>query len=385
MKPLTTVLTFALAVLAHATSAAASDCLDAATAKSIQDWVRRGDCLRAAKQYTASIEAYRRGLAENPAGSRDLHLGMADAYDELGQYVDELRSVQAALQLDSADPEALYALGIAYEQLRDYPLAIENFQKVLTIRPNDNRALRNIGFVLLQQDKPEAALKPLEAAIEIDPNDWKAHLNLSSAYTRTREALYNELQLLSRQGSHEVSKREIELPMKINEFPYDAKALEHSREAARLNPDDFITQYGLGTKLLNDPKALPEAIDALQRAAVIRPEYRVLRNLAIAQQRADRAPDAYETCKRILAISDNDKWMITMKGQLEMTMGHLEDAEKSFRASLALDDQDWTVSVSLAKSIRGLGRNADAQLEIDKAKQIHPELAQVIDGFFKKP
>jgi tetratricopeptide (TPR) repeat protein len=161
-------------------NAASSRC-QGAPPDSIKAAVILGDCLREEKNDKAAVEAYRRGLATDPHGSRELFLGMALAYDALKKYDLELQSAFSADHLAPSDPEVLYQTGIAYENLEEWPEALDYFNRTLAVRPNDGRAHRNIGFVLLQQDKPEEAIRPLETAIEIDQNDWKAHLNLSGA------------------------------------------------------------------------------------------------------------------------------------------------------------------------------------------------------------
>jgi tetratricopeptide (TPR) repeat protein len=371
---------------ARAATAPGVACEDGARPSSITDWVRRGDCLRSAKQFEAAVSAYQSGLASDPKGSHDLYLGMGIAYEELQRFEDELAAMQSASRFDAGDPEVIYHLGGAYEQLGDYPTAMDYFRKVVAVRPNDNRAHRNIGFVLLQQGKPEEALAPLETAIQIDPKDWKAHLNLSAAYTKTYNAISEELKAFATSGAHEVSPRQQELQNKIKTVNYLAKGTEHARDAARLNPDDYRTWYSLGTSLLDEANSLPEAMDAFKRAAELRPnDYALLRNMTLAQQRSGRTADAYETCKKLQSISDNDKWLITTMATLEDKMGRLEDAEKSYRAALAFDDGDWGIRVALARILQRQGRSAEAQEQVSKAKQTRPELAAVIDGYFGRP
>jgi tetratricopeptide (TPR) repeat protein len=199
-----------------------------------------------------------------------------EAYGELERYDDELEPVRVVFHLDTAEPEALYRLGILYEEMGAYRSAIEMFRRVLTIRPSDGRAQRNIGFVLLEQAKPEDAIEPFEAAIEIDPTDWKAHAGLSAAYT---------------QASRSVGAAALATQSTID---YRARATEEARESVRLNPGDHRPWYRLGMSLRDDQTTLPEAIEAFTRAAAIRPDDPVvLRVLTIAKRRAGRSPDFF--------------------------------------------------------------------------------------------
>lgn len=382
MKLAPAALVLALASSAHA---AGSGCEGATKPTTLEGWVRQGDCLREAKQQREAVAAYWRGLAVQPAGSKDLYLGMAESYSELGKTADLYAAAQSALRFDGADPDALYWVGIYFELIEDYEEALTNFRKVVTISPSHVRAQRNIGFVLLQQHRPAEAVAALEAALQIDANDWKAHLNLSTAYDEAYKALDDELQAFVKLGGHKVSPREMELPDLMRAIPYHALALEHSRQAARLNPSDFIVQYGLGRRLMDDPKNFPEAIEALQRAVEIRPQYSALISLAYAQQQVGRTEAAYETAKRARKMSNQDIWLIVIMGQLELEMKRFEAAETSFRAALAIDNGRWDASVLLAKALQGLGRATDAKVEIDKAKEIHPEMTQVIEYSFSTP
>ena len=356
---------------------------------SVKAAVILGDCLREEKNDRAAVEAYRRGLATDPHGSRDLFLGMALAYDALKQYDLELQSAFSADHLAPSDPEVLYQTGIAYENLEEWPEAIDYFNKTLAVRPNDGRAHRNIGFVLLQQDKPEEAIRHLETAVGIDQNDWKAHLSLSAAYAASFKDLNRELQRFpvnprrDAQSTDQRVQRHNEIAARLQAIDYNAKSDEHAREAARLKPDEYRTWYSLGMGLMRNPKTLPEAIDAFEHAIAINPDYYpLLRNMAIAQDTAHRPADAYETCKHLLTLAPDDKDMLLMAAHIAGRLGRLDEAAKGYRELLRLGDQNWMTPVELAGVLRRQGRNDEAMQELDKLKAARPEIAKMIDSYF---
>ena len=250
--------------------AAASPCEQGPKPASLNDWVRRGDCLRDAQELDAALEACQSGLAAFPAGSRDLYISLGLTYSEMHRPFDELAAFESALKFDAADPEALYFVGIGYEEIFAYPTALEYFHKVLATRPNDGRAHRNIGYVLLQQGKREDAIGPLQTALEIDPGDWKANLNLGAAYGAICSAIDQELsgfvpaERSAGDPNSPPIRRRTELLEKRKRFDCANQATKHDREAARLHPEDARTWYNLGTGLMRNPGNSVEAIDALQ-------------------------------------------------------------------------------------------------------------------------
>jgi tetratricopeptide (TPR) repeat protein len=370
-------------IISVSSATAAPTCGEPASAKTLQDWVRIGDCLREHGEAQSAVGAYRHGLQVTPEGSRDVFLGLTQAYVDLDRWEYSRDAVQAALHLDPADPETIYWLGITFEVAEDWDPALENFRKVIELRPNDNRAHRNIGFVLLQTKQPEAAIAPLEAAIAIAPNDWKAHLNLASAYTKTRQAIAAELGRISAEaGAHVVTPHEKELSNKLRTIDYLGKSLDHARQAAQLRPEDEIVWYGLGHALIHDAERYAEAVDALKHADAIKPgNYGTLSDLAYAQKMTRKPEEALATCRRLEGRGGRDKWLQVTMGDLNVELKHDEAAEKHYRSALVLDPQSWEVRVALARALRRMDREEEAQQEIATAKESHPELSQVIDHF----
>jgi tetratricopeptide (TPR) repeat protein len=116
-------------------------------------------------------------------------------------------------QIDKADAESWFMLGVIHGNLKNADEAMACFSKAIELRPDYALAHYNIGNLLYVQGKPEEAVKAFREAIRMDSQYAAAHGNLGYA-----------LLTLGR----------------------DDEALSCFREQARLNPEnaDALTNLG---------------------------------------------------------------------------------------------------------------------------------------------
>ncbi|WP_179218466.1 tetratricopeptide repeat protein [Saccharibacillus sp. O23] len=96
-----------------------------------------------------------------------------------------LEFLQKALQLNEADEDTLYYLGVFYEGQGDLQSARKAYLKSLEINPDQPETLLNCGVVEYRLNHIEEAKKRLEAAIILDPNESLAYWNLAQIYRGT--------------------------------------------------------------------------------------------------------------------------------------------------------------------------------------------------------
>ncbi|HJQ97336.1 MAG TPA: tetratricopeptide repeat protein [Candidatus Polarisedimenticolaceae bacterium] len=372
-------------------STPAKSCITEPRPSTVADWMTRGNCLRETGDAEQALTAYQNALRLSPDGSRDLYLAMAQTYEALGRADEQLATIQAAERLASNDPEVLYQAGIAYEVLDRYPEALEKFNKVVAIKPDDNRAHRNIGFVLLQQHQPEQAIAPLRAAIEIDPNDWKAHANLAEAYRATYATLGKEMQALTAgprawAANDPAKLRHDEIGAKLRTFDYKNEAIKEAQEAARLQPTDYRTWSRLGTMLQEQPQRADEAADAFKRALALSPnDHDVMCKLAVAQKSARRYAESYATFESVVEKFGNEPWIPPIMGGLALDLGKLDMAEKHYRLAIQIDSRNGMSHYGLARTLKRLGRADEGDRELGIAKTLQPQMASVMDSWYREP
>jgi superkiller protein 3 len=378
----------AVAVLvSNAAGAVQSNCQGVGDSKTMAGAVLQGDCHRNANQLNEAIAAYRRGLEIDPKGSRDLYLGLSAAYDDGRRFQSALEAALAADRISPGDPTVLVEVGMVYEDLRAYPEALDYFRRTVALRPSDGRAMRNIGFVLRQMNQSEAAIEPLKKAVEIDPKDWKAHYNLSGAYQdvyRSGMAQVLALDASMPHGGPSTAPAFVQrdaIAKKLTATPYIAKAIEHSREACRLQPDNHDLWYG-HAHLLSEFRQNDDAerFDAFKRAIALKPDfYPALHDLALAQRKSGRYADAYDTLVQLEKYHGDDRDIEWTRGDLDLATKRYEDAVKHYGAAIVYDPEEPQLHFGLARAYRKLARNEDSQRALDRAKALRPGEAESYD------
>ena len=386
------VISIAVAVLANPAASAPSTIPAQAHCAAVGDRtlvgaVREGDCLRNANQLNEAIAAYRRGLEIEPKGSRDLYLGLSAAYLDANRARSALETALAADRISPNDPTVLVEVGMAYEVLRAYPEALDYFRRTVALRPGDGRAMRNVGFVLRQMDQPDDALEALEKAVEINPNDWKAQYNLSGAYADIYRNGRSQIEALTMSMPHggpstapAFVKRDA-VVKKLNATDYIGKAIEHSREATRLNSDDPVVWYG-HAHLLGEfrQKDDAERMDAFKRAIALKPDYySALHDLAIAQMKTGRYAEGYATLDQLEKYHGDDRDIEWTRGDIDLATKRYDDAVKHYGAAIAEDPREARLHFELARAYRKLGRPEDSQRALDRAKELRPDQAKSYD------
>jgi tetratricopeptide (TPR) repeat protein len=362
------------------TNAALGECEGVGDSKSLAGAVIQGDCLRKANHLDEAISAYRRGLKIDPNGSRDLFLGLSGTYLDGDRTQSALEAGLAADRLSPNDPTVLVEVGMALEVLRAYPESLEYFQRTVALRPGDGRAQRSVGFVLRQMDRPDEALEPLLKAVAIDPNDWRAQYNLGGAYGDIYRQGKARIEEISMHGGASNSPPYLErdaLVKKLKNTDYIGKAIEHSREATRLNPDNHELWYGLAHDLSDfRQKDDTERLEAFKRSLSLKPDYyRALHDLAIAYFDNRRYAESYETLDTLEKAHGDDRDIEWQRGQLDLSTKRYDDAVKHFTAAISKDPKNPMLHANLARAYRKLARNEDSQHELDRAKELAPKEA----------
>ncbi|HXH06747.1 MAG TPA: tetratricopeptide repeat protein [Vicinamibacterales bacterium] len=97
---------------------------------------------------------------------------------------DEARAkeLEALLQTDPSNRDALFELGEMNFQAGRYEEAIAWFTKLVEVDPSNVHALTDIGTANFNLGRPEEAKTYWLKALEVDPNDAQVHYNLGFLY-----------------------------------------------------------------------------------------------------------------------------------------------------------------------------------------------------------
>jgi tetratricopeptide (TPR) repeat protein len=271
--------------------------------------------------------------------------------------------------------------------------ALDYLQRTVALRPGDSRAMRNIGFVYRELHQPDAAVDALEKAVTIDPKDWKAHYNLSGAYADAYQKAMSEhatAVMSVKPGTvitaQAFAEQDALTKQMIAKEAYVGKAIEHMREASRLNPDDPTVWHALANVLSQfrqNGRNDAERYEALKRAVALQPDfYPALHDLAITQSETGRYEEALDTCDKIEKAHGNDMHLEWLRAISDFHTKRYEEAVTRYTRVIAGNPQDAALHADLAGVYRAMGRNEDFQRELDTAKALRPEMAQNYDKRF---
>lgn len=155
------------------------------------------------------------------------------------------------------------------------------------------------------------------------------------------------------------------------------ESAEHLKQALRQAPDAesaAATWFSLG-KTLREAGNLPQAEEALRRALQINPDNSDY-SVELAEIYADRwnLDLAIETLKHALNRQKGDAAPCAALAGILVKHGRHQDALIAYDLALARDPEDPYIHLSRGKTLNVLGRFEEAQLEMEKAVQINPEI-----------
>ena len=168
-------------------------------------------CLTELKQYPQATEEAQQAIGLAP----DLpfpHYSMAKVMFDRVRYKESLAAVEQALALDAQNPTYLALLSAIRFQLRQWPAALAAAERGLAINPEHERCVNLRAMALVKLGRRDEAGAAIGAALARRPEDALTHAN--QGWT------------LLHQGDHR-------------------KAMEHFREALRLNPEMEWARAGM--------------------------------------------------------------------------------------------------------------------------------------------
>jgi len=107
----------------------------------------------------------------------DAYKGTGLAQVELGENKQALESFNAAIELQSNDPELFNNRGNVYKYLNEWDMAIADFERSLALKSRYHLAHSNLGNVYKERGEFDQALKHYQLAIDCEPAFAQAHLN----------------------------------------------------------------------------------------------------------------------------------------------------------------------------------------------------------------
>lgn len=137
-----------------------------ATAEQLE---RRGDDLRAQKDYLDSLDYYRAALAKHP-NSPAIYNKMGIAELLIQRYSEAKRSFERAIKVDHTFADAYNNLGVIFYIGKKYSRAIDRYNKAIELRADAASYYSNLGAALFSKKEFEKSVMAYSRALEIDPD-----------------------------------------------------------------------------------------------------------------------------------------------------------------------------------------------------------------------
>lgn len=170
------------------------------------------------------------------------------------------------------DSRQVAAAGLVAYTRGDITGSVEQFQAVVEADPQNAEALNNLGQVLVRSGRPREAIPYFDRAIAQAGGVWAYHFNRARA---------------------------------LGQLQQWSAAVAGYRAAARLFPDDYVTEFNLA-KALDAAGDLPAAITGYERAIALAPseaDFHLAH--ASALERAARPADAAAAYERYLELLED--------------------------------------------------------------------------------
>ena len=302
----------------------------------------------AASEFNRALEHFRAGSYVDaleviePLGRR--HPGVAEIQHLLAIVLDLNRRPDGAnqhfrraveLQPDSVVLRTNF--GASLMRLGEASEAAGQFRKALELEPNHTTASFNLGTILLQQGHPEQALPWLEKAFAMQSDVYENAYQL--AYCRFLLGNYEAADaVLKKLAVPATSRVELRFLRALTERALGRVDRTHEVLQAIQPLLNRQPQLQFQVALLLLSQGLLEPAEELLRlvTAQLPRSYRAYLNLALAQKRLVKLPEATRTAKTALALEESAELHLLL-GDLLEAQGKPLEAVAHFRQAVVLD------------------------------------------------
>lgn len=246
--------------------------------------------------------------------------------------------------------------------------AIELLEEVARVALNSFRAHYYLGMAYKADRQYLKAIDSLSFALDLDPAHMQAHVDLGDCYLKrgdTGEALAEYHRALEIQKAFAPAWDGLGRTAEASGD--DDKAIEHFRKAIDLNPGFPDPSLNLGDLYLRKGR-LSEAVDLFLRAIAVRPNFAAAYNrLGVAYSRQRLGNEAIAALHKARELEQGNPWHPYTIGLVELDLGYLTRALRSFERAIGIDENYLEAYVSKAEILRRLGRFEEAEFLLEAA------------------
>jgi tetratricopeptide (TPR) repeat protein len=288
------------------------------------------------------------------------------------------RNLEKVVKAQANNLEAWTLLAKGYDGMRDYQNAVPAYKKVIELNPQAADAYIGLGQIQARMQRSPEAIAALQKALELNPGAKEAYLALGEAYESARDFAkagdaYEKyvaagpadlLMAYQRLGS-----------ARTNAEQFD-KAAAALAEAQKLQPRDLNILKNLAMAYQKAGK-LQEAEDTYKKLAEVDPEkadnyYAWILKLYNDAQKPDKA---IEAAKKIAELKPKDEQAVYNLGYMYLQTQKYQDALDSFNKSLLIKPNYDLALFQIGVCYYSMKKYADALPPFKKVTEIDPSNA----------
>ena len=143
--------------------------------------IRAGSIYMGTGRFDKAANSFRGATVLNP-GSAEAQNNLGEALGELKQYQAALRAFQQAVNLDGSFVRARYNMGVTYDRLGQVKYAEFVYRILIREHPDFPLAYDSLAVALSKSGRPREAVAFHQKAINLNPNDPSFHYNAAVSY-----------------------------------------------------------------------------------------------------------------------------------------------------------------------------------------------------------
>ena len=142
-----------------------------AASDTLENLEKRGDELRAEKNYLDALDYYRAALPKVPRDRRSALLnkiGITEMFMQRDR--DSRKDLEQAIKADRKNADAHNNLGVIHYKQKDYSGAIKLYRKAIALRADSASFYSNLGTAYFARQEFENATQAYSQAVQLDPD-----------------------------------------------------------------------------------------------------------------------------------------------------------------------------------------------------------------------
>lgn len=330
-------------------------------------------------RYEEAVIQYRNAI-QNDEQHVPAYLGLARAFQKLGNHQQALNQFMKVLELDPDNVEAKLEVGDYHLQAgaqnpENYVQARKLAEEVLAQEPASVRARILLGNAFAGLNDLNRSLQEMQQALREDPDNLTAHLNLGALELRSQDrekALQTFQEAVRRHPDSPDAHRAIgNFYLAVAEFE---KAEGFFRRALELAPEENANLYSLVRHFLVTRQ--PEKVEGLFREIIrSQPDAREprwgLANYLIGE---GREAEGIELLKELIRADSQDRFAALRLAEVYLSQQRLDDAEALIEERLSSNKNDSEAHYLKGKLLLARNDGGHALREFDLAIQNNPAL-----------